>query len=70
MNTGRLIQMAIRMVMRTVMRRGIGAGIDYATRRGGKTESSPEDKAQANQAGKLGKKARKSIRMARRIGRM
>lgn len=66
MNMNRLIQMAIRMVMR----HGVSRGIDYAARRGKDAKSlTPAERAQAQGAKDLAGKARKGARLVRRFGR-
>lgn len=66
MDMNRLINMVIRMVMR----RGMKAGIDYAARRGQDPKTmTPEERAKAVEAKDLAGKARKGMRLAKRMGR-
>jgi len=63
MNADRMIGMAIRMIMRKLMRRGIGGGIDKVA--GGRREddrTGPDGRKTARNAGR-------TLRLMRRIGR-
>lgn len=67
MNANQLINMAVRIVMRKLMHKGINAGIDMASRRRpGQEAADPRQKAEADQAAK---RARKAMRVTRRMGR-
>lgn len=65
MNANQLINMVMRLFVRKALNRGIDAGIDhFAKRRGNGQGDAPQNsKAQAQQA-------KRAIRMARRAGRM
>ena len=66
MNANRIISMVINMVMRRVMRTGINAGMDAVGKRmsgGGGNQPAPD-------SGQTTKRAKDTIRMARRMGRM
>lgn len=74
MNANRLISMAINMVLRRVMRTGIDAGMTaIANRKNRKNPESPDQPQQKSQAGPdtrdLQRKAQKTIRLGRRVGR-
>lgn len=66
MNVNRIISMVINMVMRRVMRTGVNAGINAVGKRmpGGKETGPAPDSKQTT------KRAKDTIRMARRVGRM
>lgn len=66
MNVNRIISMVINMVMRRVMRQGVNAGINAV----GKRMSGGQAAAPAPDAGQSTKRAKDTIRMARRVGRM
>ncbi|MEB8386211.1 hypothetical protein OO012_03140 [Rhodobacteraceae bacterium KMM 6894] len=66
MNANRIISMVINMVMRRLMRTGVNAGMNAVGKRmsgGGEAGPSPDSKQST-------KRAKDTIRMARRIGRM
>ncbi|PTX55387.1 hypothetical protein C8N43_0020 [Litoreibacter ponti] len=62
-----IINMFMRIVMRKLIKAGINKGVDMAAKRGAAgDELTPE---QRQMAGKNKKRAKQSVRMARRIGR-
>ncbi|MCQ0093229.1 hypothetical protein [Roseovarius sp. M141] len=66
MNANQLINMAMRMIMRRLMRRGIDAGIGAVGKRmnnGSPTGDAPNSK-------ETQKRARSTMKIARRMGRM
>ncbi|TCP61987.1 hypothetical protein EV663_103174 [Rhodovulum bhavnagarense] len=68
MNATQLINMAVRIVMRKFLNKGIDAGIDMATRR--RQDTDPADRRDAHaQAQDTKKRVKQSMRIARRIGR-
>ncbi len=72
MNMNQIITMVIRIIMRKVLGRGIDAGINMATRRGGSEPDhnlAPEDRASARMARKTARKARQAASLTRRMGR-
>ena len=76
MNANRLISMAINMSLRRVMRGGINAGMNALANRkknqahGQDTSGQPQQKRQGGPNTRdLQNKARKSIRLGRRLGR-
>ncbi|MEM7598750.1 MAG: hypothetical protein AAF382_13735 [Pseudomonadota bacterium] len=74
MNANRLISMAINMILRRVMRGGINAGMNaMANRRKDQAPDAPGQPRQSRQGGPdtraLQKKAQKTIRLGRRLGR-
>lgn len=71
MNANRMINMVIRMVMRRVMRSGMNAGIGAIGKKmnKGKTEDGNPSK-DAPETKDTQKRARQSMKMARRMGRM
>ena len=70
MDFARLFQMLGNRLVRSLVSKGVSAGVDYAAR-GGKTkaEMTPEERAQAAQGKATAKKARSMAKLARRIGR-
>lgn len=71
MNANRLISMVVRMVLRPLISRGINAGIDAVSgREKRRSDRSDEERKQAADAKGTTQNARRTIRMARRIGRM
>ncbi|MBZ8119257.1 hypothetical protein KUD11_11440 [Roseovarius sp. LXJ103] len=66
MNVNSMVNMVVRMVMRRVMSKGINAGMDAATNRmsKGRPEGAQVDAAPTQ------KRAKQTMRMARKIGRM
>lgn len=61
----------IRMLSKMFMRRGINAGIDYASRRGKKREQmSDMERQNAQNARQTASKAQKGLRLVRRLMRM
>lgn len=68
MNVDHMIRMVFRMFVRKAVNRGMNAGIDRVAG-GGKTPQTPEDKARARQAKKMGRRANQAQRIARRMGR-
>ncbi|MEJ8560801.1 hypothetical protein QTO30_05880 [Yoonia sp. GPGPB17] len=64
MNMNRLINMAVRMLMR----KGINKGVALASTRGKRAEDlTPEERAQAKNAQQTAQKAQKGMRAARRF---
>lgn len=75
MNSNQIINMITRMFFRKIISRGMNAGIDYATRRGKPADQMTEqDRAQAGSQAQGAKDAanmaRRTTRLARRVGRM
>ena len=71
MNLDRIISMAVNIVMRKVLSRGIDAGFDAVSRRGRRPEDmSAQELAQAQEAKKNARRAQKAMKAGRRIGRM
>lgn len=71
MNMNQVINMVIRQVMRRVINKGVSTGIDVASRKFG-SKDAPETGAKPNapDSGATQKRAKQTMRMARRIGRM
>ncbi len=72
MNMNQIITMVIRIIMRRILGRGIDAGIKMATRRGGSEQNhdlTPEERATARMAQKSVRKARQAASLTRRVGR-
>lgn len=71
MNADRLISMIIRMFVRKAVNRGVNAGVKRMAG-GGKSQKdmSPEERAQAKAARDNTQRARKALRVGRRIGKM
>ncbi len=70
MNINQMIKMFSRLFMRKIMNKGINSGIDYAARRGkDRDEMTPDEKQRARSARDIAKKAKKSARLLRRLGR-
>ncbi len=71
MNVDQMINMVVRMIMHRVLGRGVNAGIDMATRKFSKKDdvdpNSPEGKRQAAQAQDLAKRSRQAMRLTRRM---
>ncbi|MFH0252701.1 hypothetical protein [Roseovarius aquimarinus] len=68
MNANRLINMAMRMIMRRLMRSGVDAGIGAVSKRmskGKEGQSGPAPETKQAQ-----KRARDTMKIARRMGRM
>lgn len=60
----------LNMLLRMFMNKAIHHGIDYAARRGKReADLTPEERAQAQQARDLAKRARKVARITGRLGR-
>lgn len=68
MNADRIISMVVRMVMRRIMRSGVDAGIDALGRRMNRNKD-PERQGKAPDTSEGTRRARKTIRLARRFGR-
>jgi len=68
MNADRIISMVIRMVMRRVMRTGVDAGINAVGKRMNRNKD-PEKRGKAPDSSESTRRAKKSIRLARRFGR-
>ncbi len=64
MNANQMISMVIRMVMRRLMRSGVNAGMDALGKRLSKGESG------APRVSETQKRARSTLKMGRRMGRM
>lgn len=71
MNANQLINMAVRIVMRKLLHKGIDAGVDMASRRGhgADPEARPDDPQGRAQANETKKRLRQSMRVVRRMGR-
>lgn len=67
MNANQLINMVIRMVMRQVVGRGLNAGIDMASRKMSKGES--RDGGPTPESREMADRTKKSMKVARRVGR-
>lgn len=71
MNANQLISMALRMIMRRVMRSGVDAGIGAVSRRMSKgKDADGQDAPGTPQSGETQKRARDTMKIARRMGRM
>lgn len=70
MTTTRLIDRAMRIVMRKLLHKGIDAGVERASRRGqdGDPQARPDPIAKA-QTAETKKRMKQSLRIARRMGR-
>ncbi|MEX5729383.1 hypothetical protein Ga0609869_002736 [Rhodovulum iodosum] len=68
MNANRMINMAVRIVMRKLMNKGINAGVDLAARRG-QGNDDPADPQKRAAAQQTAKRARQAMRVTRRMGR-
>ncbi|MBN2905447.1 MAG: hypothetical protein JXJ18_01930 [Rhodobacteraceae bacterium] len=71
MNANGLINMAVRIVMRKLMNKGVDAGIDLASRRGQGAQhpdAPPDPKLQARTR-ETRKRAQQAMKIARRMGR-
>ncbi|QFU08189.1 hypothetical protein PARPLA_02785 [Rhodobacteraceae bacterium THAF1] len=65
-----IISMAGRMLVRTLMKRGINAGLNKTLGPGNAPDQmTPEDRAKRQQSAQNVKRARKGMRIARRFGR-
>lgn len=70
MNAGNIVNMIIRLVMRRLIGKGINAGIDAVgsrMSRGKPDGASPAPGQGSAQARNLGKRARQAMRLARRL---
>lgn len=64
----RFLSQIINMVMRTVLNKGVNAGINHLAQRGKSAqEMTPEEREQARKAKGLAQKARKMARLGRRL---
>lgn len=73
MNMNQIITMVIRIIMRKVLGRGIDAGIKMATRRGGSKPDhgpTPDERASALLAQKSARKALQAAKLTGRMGRL
>jgi len=68
MNANQLMSMAMRMIMRRVMRSGVDLGVGAVSKR--MSKGKVENDAAAPQSGETQKRARQSMKIARRMGRM
>jgi len=68
MNASQLINMVIRMVMRRVVGRGINAGMDMASRKMSKGED--RGRGAPAESRDMADRAKKSMKVARRVGRL
>lgn len=69
MNGARIVQMAMRMLMRRLVRRGVDAGIDRAFGAAKpEDEMTPDERKQARAGKQNARRARKAMRLGRRIG--
>lgn len=64
-----MINMAIRILMRTLMTVGVSKGIDYAYRDKKTDDNSPQSREARKQSKKTAQNAKRTLRMIRRIGR-
>ena len=64
MNVNQIVNMVIRLVMRKVINGGISAGINAVTNRKGKGNT---DTGQGPNSGETAKRAKQTIKMARRL---
>ena len=70
MNMNGIINMVIRIFMRKIINKGVNKGIDMAASRGKSNEQmTPEKRQQAKRGKELAHKAKKSTKLARRLGR-
>jgi len=71
MNAGNIVNMVVRIIMRRVIGKGINAGVDAVGKRmsRGKTDEGKEDDRPSPGAKTTGKRMKQSMRMARRMGR-
>ncbi len=69
MNANQIINMVIRMVMRRVLRSGVDAGINAVGNRMNRGKSSAEG-TQSPDTAETTKRAKQTMRVARKIGRM
>ena len=72
MNMNQIINMAMRIIMRRILGRGIDAGIKMATRRGGSERDqvlAPEERERARMDKTTARKARQAAKLTRRMGR-
>ena len=70
MNANQVINMVLRVVMRRVVGKGINAGINAVGNKMGKGRPAAEDDAQGPDTQDTAKRAKKSLKVARRVGRM
>ncbi len=69
MDLNQILRLAQRLFLRRLINKGIGAGIDYAARRGkAPGDMTPEDHAQARKGREMARRARQVARLTRRIG--
>jgi hypothetical protein len=70
MNLNQIIQMVTNIVLRKVIGKVVNAGIGFAARKGkAPADMTPEERADAARTLEITKRARKTARMARRLGR-
>ena len=70
MNVSQIVSMAGRMLVRTLLKKGINAGLNRTFGSGKKPENmTPQERAQHQQSAQNVKQARKSLRTAKRFGR-
>ncbi len=74
MNVNQIINMAMKMIMRKVMSRGIDAGMNMASKKRATPHEdeqnlSKEERARLQQANETSKRTKKAMKVTRKIGR-
>jgi hypothetical protein len=68
MDLSRIINMVINAVFRTVVRRGVDAGMNYATGKGKRAaDRTPAEDSQAQDAKALAKRGRQAAQISRKL---
>ena len=71
MNANQIINMIMRMVMRKAVNKGLDAGLNkFAGGGKNRDQMSPKERQQARAGKQAARKARQSMKIAKRVGRM